>query len=337
MALPSALALVCVGLLTVLASSKRQVFVFRHCVRSTGRDDRFADYTAYKMPDWGVPPMWCTARGMDIMRRTGAELVTTFGVDATKTRFTADLSMRDEDTATAVVEGMGLRSADMKLDSAIFHSRRFAKTPCKMPNKSVWMNERDARLEQVRVPEDLETALLELQGIIGVGKAGSLVESARADGGVVVNRHDKPIGPADVLAYFSQVLLFSWASNVYFGGLANATQEQIQRLISWQFWYQSVAWMNAYLVDDDGVLLLADILNKLNEPGEGTDMYFGHDSTLVAIAAVLNVTWSAPPYSGGDLLPTLPGSALLFEHDTEKDIVSVRYVYHVFDPKKRGR
>lgn len=62
----------------------RSVYVMRHCVRSVFPDlqqrgapgfDHYANYTAHgPLPDWGVPPAYCTERGVELIRGAGASL-----------------------------------------------------------------------------------------------------------------------------------------------------------------------------------------------------------------------------------------------------------------------
>jgi hypothetical protein len=104
------------------------VLLLRHCVRSTKAtiktcSDSESDagekhhhvnvkeYISAPLPDWKVPPMWCTPRGMDIIEQEGIFLIRQLlGNKTTKTnvqlRFISDRSHRDSDTAYSLSKGM---------------------------------------------------------------------------------------------------------------------------------------------------------------------------------------------------------------------------------------
>ena len=68
----------------------------------------------------------------------------------------------------------------------------------------------------------------------------------------------------------------------------------------------------------------------LQEPGNHATLYVGHDGNLDGLAVLLGLRWAAPPpYRGGEVLPTPPGSALLFDV-SPTDQVSVSFLYPTF-------
>lgn len=328
------------ALLPVLALGKRQVYISRHCVRSTAHDEDIKDYTAYPMVDWQVPVNWCTERGMDIMISTGKALKDDFGFDPANTRFISDTEMRDGDTAFAIMMGMGIQHAPIDYDALVFSTTEpeSGEPICDAPSEDVITAERLARFNEVPLPQDYEAALAELQDIIGVGPAGKLEEIDGVGAGIVVGEDGKPDGAAYTMKLFGQAMLYAYASERPF---LNATVDQLNKFINWQFWYRSVADVNSEKATENAFLLRA-ILDHLKR-GSGTDVYLGHDGNLDGLAAVLGLRWDAAPYvtTNKETLPTPPGGGLLFEYDESADeddnddmhgSVKVSYIYRVFNP-----
>jgi len=334
------------AVLPVLAlGGKRQVYISRHCVRATAHDDDIASYTTHPMVDYGVPANWCTEKGMEIMQATGKDLVDSFGVDPTNVRFYTDTVMRDADTAFAMMEGMGIQHAPVDYDAVLFApiDPEIGSPVCEAPAEDIVAAERRARFNQVPLPADYKAALAEMQDIIGVGPAGRLEDIDGPDAGIVLDEEGKPTGGVQVLKLFGQAMLYAYASGTPF---LNATEEQINKFIAWQFWYRSVADVNSEKATENA-FLLRRILDDLKS-GSGTSIYLGHDGNLDGIAAVLGLRWDMPEYvdssAHGELLPTPPGSGFLFEYDDDDEdddddddeesggVVNVSYVYRVFNP-----
>jgi hypothetical protein len=323
------------ALLPAVALGKRQVYISRHCVRSTAHDDDIKDYSDQQIVDWQVPTNWCTERGMDIMISTGKELMDNFGVDPTNVRFISDTEMRDGDTAFALMKGMDIQHAPIDYDALVFSTTEpeSGSPVCDAPSEDVVAEERKARYNEVPLPQEYKSALAELQDIIGVGPAGKLEDIDGVDAGIVVSDEGKPTGAAYVMKLFGQAMLYAYASELPF---LNATEEQINKFIAWQFWYRSVTDVNSEKATENA-FLFRSILDHL-KAGSGTDIYLGHDGNLDGLAAVLGLRWDAAPYvdssAHGEMLPTPPGGGLMFEYDEDNESagVKVSYIYRVFNP-----
>jgi hypothetical protein len=124
---------------------KKHVFLFRHCVRSTDSfvnlhnattptdndDVRLGDKNNHhhqkegelwvpnfwstlsqsevQLPDWNVPPYWCTENGMQQMHATGVYIYNTLlkgSKRKVKFHFVSDASQRDVDTSYALQQGI---------------------------------------------------------------------------------------------------------------------------------------------------------------------------------------------------------------------------------------
>lgn len=287
------------------------------------------------MVDWGVPTNWCTEHGMEIMQATGKDLVDSFGVDPTNVRFYSDTEMRDGDTAFAMMMGMGIQHAPIDYDALLFSpiDPESGSPVCEAPADDIIAAERHNRINEVPLPEDYKAALAELQDIVGVGPAGRLEDIDGPDAGIIYDEEYKPTGAAKVMKLFGQAMLYAYASGRPF---LNATEEQINKFVAWQFWYRSVADVNSEKATEN-TFLLRRILDDLKS-GSGTSIYLGHDGNLDGIAAVLGLRWDAPPYvdssAHGEMLPTPPGGGLLFEYDDadSEGVVNVSFVYRAFNP-----
>lgn len=278
--------------------------------------------------------MWCTEGGMDIIKNTGKDLVDSFDFDPASVRFYSDTIMRDGDTAFSMMMGMGIRHRAIDFDLDLFQPHNSEVDPCILPSSEVAAKERRARFDVVPFPWDYKAALAEMQDIIGVGPAGRLEDIDGPGAGVVVDAEGVPTGGVKVMTEFGQVLLYAYASGLPF---LNATDEQINKFIGWQYWDRSVSEIQSQVATKNAPLLHR-ILDDL-KTGSGTPVYVGHDTNIDGMAALLSLKWDTQPYTPtsaeGKLLPTPPGSGLLFEYEDgvgeDQGTVKLTYVYRVFN------
>merc|ERR1712136_653183 len=148
------------------------------------------------------------------------------------------------------------------------------------------------------------------QSIIGVGPLGPL----SGLGGLEFDATGKPTGSVEVMKLFGQLMVYAYASDLPF---ANVTEATASRFLAWQHWYRSVVDYTSEKVVANTHLLRQMLSSLLNQAK--ADIFVGHDGNLDAIAALLDLTWEAPPFLGGNLLPTPPNSGLLFELDLQKN------------------
>jgi len=316
-------ALAAVALLDLTFADKRQVLVLRHCVRSTDTDDEVAGYASAPLPRWGVPQAWCTERGLELISETGAALLKQLNIDTSRLSLTSDTIMRTGDTAFALARGMGLHHGHVDFSDEVFSALHGGHTKCKGPKKSLTVEERLARFASVPLPWNFSAALEEVQALIGVGQRGPIA----AQGGLAHDDEGVPVGSVKLLRDFAQMIFYTNTSGIPF---VHATQDQLYRLLAWQHWYRSVKDVSTeYAIDN--AHLLHRILSDLASGGPGSSIYTGHDGNMDGLAAIFNWTWEAPPYMGGALLPTPPGSGLLFEYDLGSGAIEVSYVYHAFN------
>ena len=108
-------------------ATRRQVFILRHCVRSTTTVVKYgvphvtnaSAYTNISLPAWGVPDEWCTPGGLALLEGTGAYLVSSGAVPAhTSLSVVSDTVQRDVDSANALMRGMA-RNEPVTLDAQV--------------------------------------------------------------------------------------------------------------------------------------------------------------------------------------------------------------------------
>lgn len=259
------------------------------------------------------------------MQKSGGELAQKFGLsnDTSKVKVVADFnSQRDVDSALALAHGLGLQRTSIQSRSALFSSVK--SKVCPETDPGLTLKERTDRFAAVPMPWNLTDAIDELYEIIGVGPQGKFPRGSTAG---ELDSNGKPTGALSYLKLFGQLMLYANASDVSY---ANATREQLNKFIAWQHYYRSISDYTTEKLVDQASGVLSAALEDLTNGEFSANIYAGHDDTLDGIAVALNLTWNAPPYMGGDLLPTLPGGALHFEHDHETGYLNVSYVYHEF-------
>ena len=157
------------------------VYLMRHCARSTYFPDLYGgqepEYLANysdggELPDWGVAPTLCTARGSRIVQGEGAslkkEVLARMGPQQElKVVYDAG-SRRDNTTALDFLEGVGLPFVKRDGDAEIF-------TPtwagCPELTSAAKEAAVSAQLAAVAKPRDYEARVAALQELLGEGAA----------------------------------------------------------------------------------------------------------------------------------------------------------------------
>jgi len=318
--------------LPALAFTKRQVYVTRHCVRSSENDTALAPYTVHPMPDWGVPEGWCTEAGTDMMAKTGKDLVENFGFDPTRVRFISDPNMRDIDSCYYMMQGMGIPHAAIDVDRDLFNPPQCVCQPEEPCTDRLHVEVR-ARFNEMLAfqPYDYKTSLAELQDIIGVGPAGRLEDIDGPDAGIVMDESGRPGGAFHIMAMFGNSMFGAYASNIPF---MNVTEEQMIKFNAWHSWSAAVTFVGNSLMPKWKAPLVHRIINDL-KTASTTNVFLGHDGDVSAFVSILGLKWNAPPYApaetNGMSAPLLPGNGLLLEFDDDNTgDVTLSFVYRVY-------
>lgn len=338
-----------------------ELFVFRHCLRSTPPRIHNADpsrpelddarnFSSVPLPEWGVPSYWCTEGGMSAIEDTGRWLARLVDPDAIVS-LVADASMRDVDSSLALARGLsseGLVSSQASYRPELFSTLdpEWGAPRCSMPATAEVAAEAGARLASI--PQPPAESIDALERSLGVGAAGSLAglpaPAVMADG-IAASEGDKYYssewhlaGGVNAYKRLGQQLFYAWASRVRYPLLgAGPTVREMYAALQWQHYARAVKDVNSNKATDNA-WLAGDLLRRLGEEGGRARLvaYLGHDGNLNGLAGLLGIdAWLAPPYASGprgEYMPTPPGSALRFSRPAGKSEVEVSLVYPSFAP-----
>ena len=144
------------------------------------------------------------------------------------------------------------------------------------------------------------------------------------------------IGPIRATSGVAQVLLLEYLeglppTSVGWGRADVATLRQLGALHAALF---DVFTRSPYMAAHQSAVIGRDILKTLADPaGAKFTLFVGHDTTVTALAAALNVNLSAPGYAVNDVPP---GGALLIEklRDTDSGATFIRLSYRTQSPQE---
>ena len=317
-----------------LSMIEHHIFVFRHCVRSTpltvnlyegkGKEPA-SSYFLEKLPPWNVPDEWCTEKGIKILKRTGAWLAQNYFDNKTSTvRIISDTAQRDVDSALALSEGLrqaGVVVSNIELNPDLFHPTRKGSL-CPLVNKSSPAPQVIDRLGRVPPPTSLQDALKLMKSLVHLTPSFS---NASSSFDLNVNKmHLK--GPVNLVKLFSQMLMYSRASNLTF--VPEATNSQISMLVEWIAWQRTVEHSFNSKAAARGAVLMNCVFNLLRvEQKPSVTIIFGHDSSLNSLQTALDIEWSLPFY--GAHSPTLPGSGMHLQQVSDGSL-NVEVVYPTY-------
>lgn len=288
------------------------VYLIRHCVRSTfspalygGQEPEYlANYSdGGPLPDWGVPPTMCTARGSRIVQGEGralrSEFLSRMGEEQLlKVVYDAG-SRRDNTTALDLLEGIGLPYAKRDGDAEIF-------TPtwdgCPELTPAAKEAAVIAQLAAVAKPHGYEARVAALQELLGQGVANFTTMPSVVSGGPV-----GLIGGSFVASSWIETFLLQHGAGLPMG-YGRVTPAMLYELLELHVYYREVA-DKPFAIEQRGQSnLLAHMLKDVQAADGGVSLYVGHDTNLDGIAVMLSLAWpSAPPYPANT---TVPGGLL---------------------------
>jgi len=300
----------------------RSVLVMRHCVRSTPEEgikavpgfENFNSYSASQWPTFPVTSMSCLPRGLKLMEASGKWLRDRWLLPE-PVHISSDDSQRDKDTSRALL--MGFAGTEQKenfiTDSASFDTLYSDACP-----ELTAAEEAEARREQLAiwpVSSDLLQLQAKLFSALGTGVAGdwTAVPCHVSDTGQIV-------GSCQAAFEFTERLLMQAGGGLTMGW-GNLSFEDVQALLPLSTYYLRVSLAAPKLLKRKQPAIMRSVLSAL-EADDGTEIFMGHDTQLVALAAALDLSWDPHPYHSN---ATLPGSALRF--DRRGDDVEISYIY----------
>jgi hypothetical protein len=326
---------------TNLAPSEQFVFFFRHCLRSIESTVYYTkkkqnqdpqSFVKNKLPDFNVPPEWCTEHGMDVMIQTGNWLGETYlKAYSGNVKIISDTAQRDVDTSLALIEGLaqaGVLTTTIQLDPTLFSPTKdnaFEPALCESTKKKIITSEIQQRLDTIPPPSLLEEAL-DL-----IDRYGRWKHKIKANQNITVKDTDLQ-GPVNLVKLYAQALFYSRASNITSSFMAKSSLEEMYQLVRWIYWTRSITKTGNSKAAQKGAVLASFLVDEQHEMP--VQIVVGHDSTLNSLQTALGLEWTLTEY-GGNSSPTPPGTALLFRRFTDNQAV-VELLYPVFFQAKKA-
>ena len=289
------------------------VYLMRHCARSTYLPDLYggqkpaylANYSdGGDLPDWGVAPTLCTARGRKLIQGQGtslrAEVVARMGGLPIKAIYDAG-SKRDNTTALDFLTGLGLATTHRRGEPEIF-------TPpeswCPKVSADAKMAAVKAQLKAVPKPSNYDANIDALQKILGRGVAPPMQIIPDVVSGGPVGW----LGGSFVSSSWIEAMLLQFGAGLPMA-YGRVKPSQLYSFLSNHVFYRAVS-DKGFAIEQRGESnLLAHMMNDLSSSSKGgVSLYVGHDTNLDGISTMLSLGWpSAPPYPANT---TVPGGTL---------------------------
>lgn len=294
------------------------VYLMRHCARSTYSPDLYGgqepEYLANysdggDLPDWGVAPTLCTARGRVIIEGQGRSLREEVlgrmgGPDATLKVIYDSGSKRDNTTALDFLKGLGLPVDVRKGEANVFTPPT---TWCPAVTAAAKETAVREQLASMPKPPKLEERVAALQELLGKGAAPPMQEIADTVSGGAVGW----IGGTFVASSWIEAMLLQLGAGLPMA-YGRVTPAMLYELLELHVYYRAIA-DRGFAIEQRGESnLLAHMLADLSAPcvpSKGcASVYVGHDTNLDGIAVMLGLQWPhAPPYPANT---TVPGATL---------------------------
>eukprot|EP00927_Polykrikos_kofoidii_P047048 TRINITY_DN4113_c0_g1_i1.p1 TRINITY_DN4113_c0_g1~~TRINITY_DN4113_c0_g1_i1.p1 ORF type:complete len:406 (-),score=53.77 TRINITY_DN4113_c0_g1_i1:109-1326(-) len=316
-------------------ASKSTVIVMRHCLRSTDDNDMIAipglshsnDYSSQPWFEFPVPAWFCLPRGEELLEAQGRQLKAQGGLPMPLHAVADDMPVgqRDNVTMQRILGGLGLTPGTSDV-SAIVDSQPFAtQTTAACARDRPSLPEMQAGLDAFIAANPLSASyarkLERMYEIAGDGVAGNwtgLGCRAEKDSNEAIALLS---GACEVGHHLAERLLMEWG-----GGLPTAWgqidgDEVAELLDLWttgmNIWFSTQP-MLGYL----GAPIAAAVIDGFHDDKRGTNLLVGHDTNLIQLGSLLNLTWPAGPFPTNS---ALPGSMLRFDRDG--DLVTATFMY----------
>ena len=302
----------------------------RHCARSTFLPDMYGGQTPRylanysdggELPDWGVPPTLCTARGRSIVvgqgRSLRAEVLSRIGTEHLKVVYDA-AATRDNTTALDFLTGLGLPSLKRMGAAEVFDP---PEAWCPLLTEEQKRNAVSAQLGAVPRPKGYTDRIAALQKILGRGVAPPMQSMPDVVSGGDVGW----IGGSNAASSWIEAMLLQLGAGLPMA-YGRVTPAQLYDLLELHVYYRAVAVRGLAIERRGESNLLAHMMRDLLTPASGASLYVGHDTNLDGIAQLLDLAWDATPYPTNT---TVPGGILrLTASGTGKDAtVSGAFLY----------
>lgn len=308
-----------------VALTAHQFFLMRHCPRAPAlrmKKGRFLrgfasldNYSHLRFPEasaWGAAPNHCTPGGMEAISFYSEHLKHVLG-ETKITRILADDTNRTIVTAEALAKALAPK-VGVEVDGAIFKPANAGL--CAKLSKTE--RENALRTQLAKLPPPNMEVFNDLQMLIGRGKAPSLNKIRSKVS------HGKYVGKAYVASQIVESFDLELASGLRMAWNKINEMELYEKYFELHAHYFRVAHGGGVIAQHSASGVLASLLRAFSgDAGEGTEVYVGHDTTLLAVMGLLGLeTHCVPSLSHG----APPLSGLLFRIDAGMNIVHVDFL-----------
>jgi len=305
------------------------VYLMRHCARATYLPDLYggqkpaylANYSdGGALPDWGVAPTLCTARGRKLIQGQGKSVRSDFLARMGPKQFLKVVydaaAKRDNTTALDLLTGVGLPAVHRSGEPEIF-SPPEAWCPYVSPEDK--MAAVNAQLASVPKPANYEARIAALQATLGKGVAPPMQDIPD----VVSSGAVGWLGGSFVASSWIEAMFLQLGAGLPMAyGRVNAST-LYNELLELHVYYRAVSVRGLDIERRGESNLLAHMLSDLAAPDNGVSLYVGHDTNLDGISVMLDLAWpKAAPYPANT---TVPGGMLRLS--TEGGVVSAAFMY----------
>eukprot|EP01125_Pyxidicula_operculata_P012322 TRINITY_DN4044_c0_g1_i1.p1 TRINITY_DN4044_c0_g1~~TRINITY_DN4044_c0_g1_i1.p1 ORF type:complete len:374 (-),score=93.82 TRINITY_DN4044_c0_g1_i1:24-1145(-) len=288
------------------------VFVMRHCARAPsttwtcgkGYSSNPNDYSSQKWPDFPVPTMECTPRGLEIVTGQGENWKSTIPLPVA---FVSDDVQRDKDTTAALAKGLGISNPNITVSGYVFSPSKYGICPALTHQQQEESLQNQFKL--IQKPDDYDSLVNMLQNVLGTGVEPPLkdmpnvIENGYFDGGICVAHQ----------ATETFLLQQGAGMQVGWGKLSEHDLYDVLKLNA--YWFEVCFGAFKYAQNTNSNLLyhvVKSLQNVVSSPSKypATTYYVGHDTNIEGIGGMLGLKWNSPPYP---VNTTAPGSALRFD------------------------
>jgi len=359
---------------------KHYAILIRHCARSTEKkvilynstDElkyKAKDFIGSPLPKWNTPKKWCTQHAMEIIEATASYILDKLTLEAENLKniqiqIITDSAQRDVDTSLALRNGMLQAAAKMDESGILFgglQSLEYDHFLFKVFDgfcEANYTSERLAsdiqnRFSTITPPEpNLNETLLLLEKLGGIGKVEKLTDMDQSLRLSSFSNYTQFEGATNIVKLFSQMVIYSRASEVDPPFLPDMSTSDLYRLFAWIHWSRSVLHVGNVRSAISGTVIAKAILEALeygsyHVPGsvaapcnEDADacvtILVGHDGDIDSFATAFDLHWLLrPPYrsgKAGEYYPSPPGSGIYIEYDLQSKVSKLSYLFPNFFP-----
>lgn len=289
------------------------VYLMRHCSRSTYLPDLYGDQkpkflanysNGGDIPDWGVAPTLCTARGRRLIVGQGNSLrqEVTKAMGAHKhLKVTYDAAAkRDNTTALDFLTGLGLASLQRTGAPEIFDP---PSAWCPRVSDDAKIAAVQSQLARIPQPPSYKARIAALQKTLGAGVAPPMQDLPDTPSGGAVPW----LGGSFVASSWIEAMLLQLGAGLPVG-YGRVSPEELFKLLELHVYYRAISDRGLAIERRGESNLIAHMLHDLSDASNGASLYVGHDTNLDGLGAMLDLAWpSVPPYPANT---TVPGGLL---------------------------